>query len=223
MVVFCVTASQGQLTGHFFHDDWRQSISTHETARVIGKEEFALCFGVNNYYANWSKHTRGADLLLYDIMIRYGILKNLEFGLKYSYSNSALIRLKYGLLKKPIQCSVSFGIGQYKLTNQDYRTDYIIDLYPGLIFESKIYKKLSFYIAPKLIYSLFIADRYADSETPPRKPWQTEKCYQYGYCWGFALGSKTRFIFENTWHWVNYEGFKYKIHMHGFSITRLID
>ena len=148
LVLFFITDSQGQLNGHFFHDDWRQSISTHETARVINKEDFAFCFGVNNYYANWSTHTKGADLLLYDIMIRYGIFKNFEFALKYSYPVSALIKAKYKFVQKPFAIAAEFGIGQYKVTNQEYKTDYIIDLYPGIIKKRKFINKYRFTSRP---------------------------------------------------------------------------
>ena len=121
----------------------------------------------------------GYDLLIYDIMVRYGLFKNFEIALKYSYPSSALIRVKFGLINKPISIATEFGIGQYKLTNKDYKTDYIIDLYPGIILEAKIYKQLSFYFTPKLIYSFYIADRFSKT---PRVPWETKKCIQYGYC-----------------------------------------
>jgi hypothetical protein len=207
--------------------NWTQSYSTHETASVLAKDEFALCFGVNNFYQNWSTERIGGDLLLYDIMVRYGVFDNLEVGLKYSHPNAALLRVKRNLLdkyklnlkwtEKPISIAAMFGFAHYKLTNQDYDTDYIIDLYPGLILDMKIYKKLSFYFAPKFIYSFFIVDKWARD----RDPWKTERCYQYGYCWGFSLGERTTFTFENTWHWVTHEDVDYKIHMHGVSFTRI--
>jgi len=153
-------------------------------------------------------------------MIRYGLLKKVEFALKYSYPATALVRLKYELKKQPLAIAAEFGIGHYKITNQDYKTDYVIDLYPGIIFEKKIYKQFSFYFAPKFIYSFYIADRFA---YPPRIPWQTERCYQYGYSWGFAMGHKTIFNLENNWYWSKYEKVKYKVHQIGFAITRFLD
>ena len=46
-----------------------------------------------------------------------------------------------------------------------------------------------------------------------------------GFHWKtkISIGEKTMFTLENTWHWVNYEGIKYKIHMQGFAITRIFE
>ncbi len=205
----------------FLQHDWTQSYSTHETARVLDKEEFAFCFGVNNYGLAANPDSIAHDLLTFDIMIRYGIVNNLEFALKYSYPSAALVRLKYGLMKNPVAIAVEFGVGQYKLTNQDYDTDYIIDFYPGIILEKQIYKEISVFAAPKFIYSFFIADRFA---YPPRIPWKTERCHQYGYACGIAWGNKqTSFNLEYNSYWSNYEKAKYKVHQFGFGITRFFD
>jgi hypothetical protein len=216
----------------------------------LEKDEFAFTFGVNNYFLDWgesSEAPRAHDLLLFDVILRYGIIKKTEFALKYSYPNTALIRFKYNFIdnykifekfkiiedlkfadklnlnEKAISISAEFGIGQYKLTKQNYVTDYIIDLYPGLIFDLSIYKNISVYFGPKFIYSFYLADRCAKSEPIPRTPWKTEKCSQSGYVWGISIGERTMFTLENTWHWVNYEGIKYKIHMQGLAITRIFE
>ncbi len=205
----------------FLHYDRTQSYSTHETARVLDKEEFAFGFGVNNYFLAWSADSVAYDLLTFDIMLRYGIVKNLEFALKYSYPAAALARMKYGLLKKPVAIAVECGVGSYKMTNQAYRTDRIIDLYPGIIVEKHIYKGISLFAAPKLIYSFYIADRVGQPENMATK---TQRCIQYGYAWGIAWGNKkTSFNLENTWYWSKYEKISYKIHQLGFGITRLFD
>ena len=205
----------------FLQYDWTQSYSTHETARVLDKEEFAFCFGVNNYRLAGRPDSIAHDLLTFDIMIRYGIVNNFEFALKYSYPSAALVRLKYGLMKAPVAIAAEFGIGQYKLTNQDYDTDYIIDLYPGIILEKQIYKGISLFAAPKFIYSFFIADRFA---SPPRIPWKIERCYQFGYACGIAWGNKqTSFNLEYNSYWSKYEKAKYKIHQLGFGITRFFE
>ncbi len=213
--------SSNSLFSQFLQHDWTQSYSTHETARVLNKEEFALCFGINNYFLAWSDDSTAYDLLTFDIMIRYGIFKDFEFALKYSYPATALVRVKYGILKKPVSIAAEFGIGHYKLTNQDYKTDYIIDLYPGIILEKHLYKGISIFTAPKFIYSFYIADRFAG---PPRIPWKTEHCYQYGYAWGIAWGNtKTIFNLENNWYWSKYEKVSYKVHQIGFGITRFFN
>ncbi len=208
----------------FLHYDWRQSISTHETARVLEKDQFALTLAVNNYFCCWSKDFISHDLLLYDIVARYGVFKNFEIALKYSYPSTALIRAKYQIsYGKRLSMAVQLGVGQYKLTNQSYKTDYIVDIYPGVNFDLKLYKTFKFYFAPKFIYSLYIADRFAKSENPPRQPWKTDRNRQVGYVWGFSLGKKTMFTWENTWHWGDNEGIKYKIHQQGISVTRVLD
>lgn len=206
----------------FLHYDWRQSVSTHETARVLAKEEFGLCFGINNFFANWSTVVRGHDLLLYDIKVRYGLFKNVEVALKYSYPNTALAQIKTSLVKGRFSAAASFGVSHYKLTTQEFKTDYIIDLYPGIILAYQVFKNVSIYAAPKFVYSLFIADRWADYEDPPRKPWSIERCTHWGYCYGIALGGKTRLTLEDTWHWVNYAGVKFRIHMLGIGVTRIL-
>lgn len=209
------------LFSQFLQYDWTQSYSTHETARVLNKEEFAFGFGVNNYGLAERPDSIAHDLLTFDILIRYGILNNFEFALKYSYPAAALVRLKYGILKQPVAIAAEFGIGQYKLTNQNYDTDYILDLYPGIILEKRVYKGISIFAAPKFIYSFFIADRFAP---PPRIPWKTERCYQYGYTWGIAWGNaKTIFNLEDNWYWSKYEKLTYRVHQIGFGITRFFE
>ncbi|HEX9970712.1 MAG TPA: hypothetical protein VGD14_01450, partial [bacterium] len=191
------------------------------TARVLEKGEFAVCFGVNNYFLAWSADSVAYDLLTFDIMLRYGIVNNLEFALKYSYPAAALARLKYGILKKPVAIAAEFGIGRYKMTNQAYRTDCVIDLYPGIIVEKHIYKGISLFAAPKLIYSFYIADRVGQPQSLARK---TQRCYQYGYAWGIAWGNKkTSFNLENNWYWSKYEKVTYKVHQIGFGITRFFE
>ena len=207
--------------GQFLHHDWTQSYSTHETARVLMKEEFAIGFGVNNYHLAANPDSMAHDLLTFDITIRYGILNNLEFALKYTYPAAALVRLKYGLINEPVAIAASFGIGQYKMTRQGHITDYIIDLYPGIILEKQLYKGFSVFAAPKFIYSFFLADRFA---YPPRIPWKTERCYQYGYACGIAWGNKqTSLNLEYNSYWSTYEKAKYRIHQIGLGITRFFD
>jgi len=205
----------------FLHHDRTQSYSTHETARVLDKGEFAFGFGVNNYFLAWSVDSVAYDLLTFDIMLRYGIVKNLEFALKYSYPAAALARVKYGLLKKPVGIAAVFGIGTYKMTNQAFRTDRVIDLYPGIIVEKHIYKGISAFAAPRLITSFHIPAQRVKSETADDK---THRCFQYGYVWGIAWGNKkTSFILENTWYWSRYKTVSYKIHQLGFGITRFFE
>ena len=211
----------GSLMGQLLHHDWTQSYSTHETARVLDKEEFALCFGVNNYGLAAAPDSTAHSLLTFDILVRYGILNNLEFALKYSYPSAALVRLKYGLIEEPVAIAASFGIGQYKVTRQGHITDYIIDLYPGIILEKQLYKGISIFIGPKLIYSFFITDRFARA---PRTPWKTERCYQYGYACGIARGDKqTSINLEYNSYRSMYEKTRYRIHQVGIGVTRFFD
>lgn len=211
----------GSLPAQFLQYDWTQSYSTHETARVLNKDEFAFGFGVNNYALAGRPDSISHNLLTFDIMVRYGILDNFEFVLKYSYPAAALVRVKYGILKNPVAVAMELGISQYKLTNQNYDTDYIIDLYPGIILEKQIYKRISIFAAPKFIQSFFISDRFAP---PPRARWKTRQCSQYGCAFGIAWGTpKTILNWESNWYLSKLEQARYRIHQIGFGITRFFD
>ena len=217
-LVLTLSLSAAPVFSQFLHHDWTQSYSVHETARVLEKGEFGLSFGVNNYFLAWSADSVAYDLLTFDIMIRYGMLSRIEFSLKYSYPAAALVGLKYGLVKKPVAIAAKFSLGCYTLTNQDYRTGRVIDFYPGIIFEKLVYKGVSVFAGPKLIYSWHIADRSSDLRGNSRK---SGRCNQYGYSWGIAWGNKkTSFTVENNWLWSTYERVTYKIHQIGFGITR---
>lgn len=209
------------LFSQFLHYDKTQSYSTHETARVVEKEQFAFCFGVNNYFLAWSVDSVAYDLLTFDITIRYGIVNNLELALKYSYPAAALARAKYALLNQPVAIAAEFGVGYYRLTNQQYETHRVIDLYPGVIVELPVYQGISIFAAPKLIWSFYTTDRIAP---PQSKAGKTERCYQYGYGWGIAWGNKkTSFNLENNWCWSKYEKVRYKVHQIGVGVTRFFE
>ncbi len=197
---------------------WSQSYSTFDNAECLKPGFFSLGFGIDNYCIySGTNDTIAYDERRFDIWVKTGIIKRLEFELKYSYPTAGLISLKYGLLDKIISSALKFGFGYMKGTRVNYITDYVYDFYGYLLLKKDLAKVIEFLYTPKVIYSIHCRDRQEHSERPPRH------IYHFGHCIGLGIGSKIKFIPEINWLWGNNEGINYMVNQFGIGANLKID
>jgi hypothetical protein len=201
-----------------FPTSWSQSYGTYDVANVHECRHYSLGFSLNNYCIYQQQGEHAGDTIAYDerrfdIFAKIRLLKNTEFEIKYSYPTSGILSLKYQFLNSCIDGALKCGFGYMKGTRVGKITDYVFDFYPTLIFSKNLFKEVSIFLAPKIIYSIHLKDRQEQSEREPRY------IFQYGYGLGFSLGEKFSIMPETNWLFGNDEGKLYTVHQFGVGVN----
>uniref|UniRef100_A0A7C6EN82 Outer membrane protein beta-barrel domain-containing protein n=1 Tax=candidate division WOR-3 bacterium TaxID=2052148 RepID=A0A7C6EN82_UNCW3 len=197
---------------------WSQSYSTFDKAECLNPKEYSIGFGIDNYCIYSSTNdTIAYDERRFDLWIKSGIVKKLEFGLKYSYPTAGLLSLKYQVIENPVFGAFKFGFGYMKGTRVNYITDYVYDFYGYFLIEKKLFREINFLYTPKIIYSMHYRDRQEHSDRPPRY------IFHIGHCFGLKIGRDIEFIPEINWLWGNNEGVKYMVNQFGIGASAKIN
>lgn len=201
-----------------FPSSWSQSYCTYDIAEVHESSEYSLGFGIDNYciYNRPGEHandTVAYDNREFDLFAKLGLFKRTEVEIKYSYPTSGLVAIKYQFLNKYIDGALKLGFGYMKGTRTGFITDYVFDFYPTLILSKNLYKEITFYIAPKIIFSIHTRDRQEQSD---RKPIYI---FQYGYGVGLSIGDKFSILPETNWLFGNNSGVLYTVHQFGVGVN----
>ncbi len=196
---------------------WTQSYSTFDNAEYLNPGEYSIGFGIDNYCIYSRTHdTIAYDERRFDIWARTGLIKKLEFEMKYSYPTAGVLSIKYQLFEKIVVSAFKLGFGYMKGTRIGYITDYVYDLYGYFLLEKHLVKNIKFLYTPKFIYSMHFRDRQEHSDRPPRY------ISHFGHCFGLKIGRDIEFIPEINWLWGNNEGTKYIVNQFGLGINAKI-
>ncbi len=193
--------------------DWSQSYCTYDVPDVFDQGEYGIGFSVNNYTIYSSElDTQAYDTRRFDIYAAYGVLKNVEVGLKFSYPTAGVAEAQYQFLHGKFAGALKFGFGYMKGTREGYITDYVYDFYPTLLLGLGLKEYIRFYWAPKVIFSLHARDRQEVSDRQP------VSVFQYGYGIGFKIGKRFAFMPEANWLFGTKEGVKYTVNQFGLGV-----
>jgi hypothetical protein len=199
-------------------DDWSQSYCTYDAPEVFGPGEYGIGFAIDNYTIYSSENDSVAyDTRRFDVYAAYGVLKNLEVGLKFSYPTAGVIEAQYQFLHGTYAGALKFGFGYMKGTRSVFIHDYVYDFYPTLLLSIRLRKCIRFFWAPKIIYSLHTKDRFEDSDRQP------VSIFQYGYGVGFKVGERFAFMPEANWLFGNNEGVHFTVNQFGLGIMLTIE
>ncbi|MGB3340692.1 MAG: hypothetical protein WBB37_04335 [bacterium] len=194
--------------------EWSQAYSTYDIAGVHDPGEYSLGFAINNYalYSS-SSDSIAYDTRRFDIFARIGVLKNIEFEMKFSSPTSGVIAGKYRFWSGFLDAAIKFGFGYMKGTRVNFITDYLFDFYPTLLFTKKISEKVKIYYAPRIIYSIYPRDRQEHSTREPRY------IVQFGHGIGIAFGDDFVLMPEGNWFFGDNEGIDYTVNQFGLGVN----
>lgn len=196
--------------------EWSQSYSTYDRPVVHEPGGYSMGFSINNYafYVSEEIHdSTSYDTRRFDMYAQLGIFKNTELEFKFSYPTCGVISAKYLIARGTAGIAMKMGFGYMKGTRQGFITDYVVDLYPGILLSYTIARNIVLYGAPKVIYSIHIRDRQEPSDREPRH------IFQYGPCIGVAVGDGFTVMVESNWLWGNNEGIRYTANQFGVGIN----
>ncbi len=194
-------------------NSWSQSYSTYDRAGTKGAGHYAIGFGINNYCIYCKNgDTLNYDQRRFDLFAGYGLFKNIDFELKFSWPTAGIVSIKYRFIDASINGALKLGVGYMKGTREKIITDYVYDFYPTLIFSSHLNKSIQFFAAPKIIYSIHTRDRQEHSNRSPRY------IFQYGLGIGITFGNEFLIIPESNWLLGNNSGTSYIVNQFGLGI-----
>lgn len=206
------------ITGQCLPDDWSQSYCTYDIPEVLAPGKYSIGFAIDNYTIySAESDTTAYDTRRFDIYAAYGLLKNMEVGVKFSYPTAGVIEVQYQLLHGRYTGGLKLGVGYMKGTRDGYITDYVYDIYPTLILGVRLNDMIRLYWAPKVIYSLHTRDRQEISDRQP------VSILQYGHGMGFMIGDRFVFMPETNWLFGNNEGVYYTVNQFGIGIMIKFD
>ncbi|UCC12442.1 MAG: hypothetical protein JSW02_02595 [candidate division WOR-3 bacterium] len=193
--------------------DWSQSYCTYDVPEVFEPGEYGIGFAIDNYtiYSGVAD-TVAYDTRRFDIYASYGLFKNVEVGVKYSYPTAGVLEAQYQFLHGKYASAIKLGFGYMKGTREGYITDYVYDVYPTLLLGLCAKKCIKLYWAPKIIYSLHMRDRQEDSDRQP------VSVFQYGHGVGLKIGDRFAFMPEANWLFGVNEGVKYTVNQFGLGV-----
>lgn len=207
----------GALWGQNLPITWSQSYGSYDLARACRQGSYALGFGVNNFALyDPSDDSVAFDERRFDIWGKYGLGHQWEFELKYSHPTCLVLATKHELTALPFGSAVKLGFGYMKGTRANYLTDYVYDIYPGLILDHALAGPIRICVSPRAIFSIHQKDRQEHTQRPLRFIWQ----------YGFGLGVRTEGDFavalESNWFWANNEGVTYIVNQFGIGLNAVI-
>lgn len=216
IVVF--TLSLAVVVAQYFPDDWSQSYCTYDAPEVFEQGKYGIGFAIDNYTIySAESDTLAYDTRRFDIYAAYGLFKNVEVGVKFSYPTAGVVEAQYQFLHGTYAGALKFGFGYMKGTRSVLIHDYVYDFYPTLLLSVRLKSWIRFYLAPKIIYSLHTKDRFEDTDRQP------VSVFQYGYGVGFKIGERFAFMPEANWVFGDNEGVHYKVNQFGLGVMLSID
>ncbi len=219
-ISFLILAA-GVLPSAFFGQNlpitWSQSYGTYDLSRACRRGSYAVGFGVNNFalYAP-SDDSVAYDERRFDLWAKYGLDQDWEFELKYSHPTCLVLALKHQLMVHPVAAAAKLGFGYMKGTRANYLTDYVYDLYPGVIMDHALAGPFRIYAAPRAIFSIHQKDRQEHTKRPLRF------IQQYGFGLGVRAEGDFAVALESNWFWANNEGVTYIVNQFGIGINAVI-
>lgn len=216
--ILAVTAFVIAAYGQNWPNTWSQSYGTYDVATAITPGAYALGFSVNNYclYNHGEEDTIAFDERKFDIWAKVGIIKDLEFELKYSSPTCALLGVKFQFGHGQWRTAGKVSVGYMKGTREGQITDYVYDIYPTVLVDRMICRNLRLFAAPKAIYSIHARDRQEHSERPHRF------ISQHGFGLGLAIGTEFVILPETNWLWADNEGVDYLVNQFGIGVNARI-